>query len=73
LQEWVAEVLEQEEGARTQIAQTQAECAGLLSDEVEIQVMDTIKEKTAQALIKAPELKEKFQMIIEEIKEAQKD
>jgi hypothetical protein len=47
LQEQVAEVLAQAEEAKTQIAQTQAECAGLLSDEVAVQVVDTIKEKTA--------------------------
>jgi predicted nucleic acid-binding Zn-ribbon protein len=73
LQERVAEVLAQAEGARTQIAQTQEECAGLLSDEVAVQVVDTIKEKTAQALTKAAELKEKFQTITEEIEAAQKD
>jgi hypothetical protein len=73
LQERVAEVLAQAEAARTQMAQTQAECAGLLSDEVAVQVVDTIKEKTAQALIKAAELREKFQMITEEIEAAQKD
>ena len=52
---------------------TQEECEGLLSDEVAVQVVDTIKEKTAQALIKEAELKEKFQMITEEIEAAQKD
>jgi hypothetical protein len=31
-----------------------------LSDEVVVQVVDTIKEKTAQALKKVAELKEKF-------------
>jgi hypothetical protein len=46
LQEGVAEVLAQAEGARTQIAQTQLECAGLLSDEVAVQIVETIKEKT---------------------------
>jgi hypothetical protein len=50
LQERVAEVLEQEEEAKTHIAQTQQECEGLISDEVAVQVVDTIKEKTAQAL-----------------------
>jgi hypothetical protein len=39
---------------------------------VEVQVMDTIKEKTVQALKKEAELREKFQMIIEEIEAAQK-
>jgi hypothetical protein len=73
LQEQVAEVLAQAEEAKTQIAQTQEECAGLLSDEVAVQVVDTIKEKTVQALTQATRLKEKFQMITKEIEEAQKD
>jgi hypothetical protein len=50
--------------------ETQGECIGLLSDEVAIHVVETIKEKTMQALKKAAELKEKFQMITEEIEEA---
>jgi hypothetical protein len=33
-----------------------------LSDEVEVQVVETIKENTAHALMKATELKEKFWM-----------
>jgi hypothetical protein len=45
----------------------------LLSNEVAVQVVDTIKEKTTQALTKAAELKEKFQTITKEIEEAQKD
>jgi hypothetical protein len=73
LQEQVAAILAQAEGAKTQIAQTQAECARLLSDEVTVQVVDTIKKKTAQALTKARELKEKFQTITKKIEEAQKD
>jgi hypothetical protein len=44
-----------------------------MSDEVEVQVVDTIKEKTTQALTKATELKKKFQTITKEIEEAQKD
>jgi peptidoglycan hydrolase CwlO-like protein len=36
LQEQVAEVLTHEEGDIKKIAQTEAECAGLLSDEVEV-------------------------------------
>jgi hypothetical protein len=45
---------------REQMAQTEAECARLLSDEVVIQVVETIKEKTTQALTIASELREKF-------------
>jgi hypothetical protein len=52
------------------MAHTQAECAVLLSDEVEIQVVDTIKDRTAQALTKVAQLREKFQTIIEEIEAA---
>jgi hypothetical protein len=55
------------------MAQTQAECAGLISDKVAVQVVDTIKEKTAQTLTQATKVKEKFQMITKEIEEAQKD
>jgi hypothetical protein len=72
LQEQVAKVLARAKGARTHIAQTHAECVGLLSDKVAVQVEDSIKEKTTQALTKATELKEKFQMITKEIEAAQK-
>jgi hypothetical protein len=41
-----------------------------LSDEVAVQVVDTIKEKIGQALTKVAELKGKFQTITKEIKEA---
>jgi hypothetical protein len=73
LQEQVAEVMAQVEEAKTQIAQTQAECVGLINDEVEVQVVDTIKENIVQELTQAAELKEKFYMITKEIDEAQKD
>jgi chromosome segregation ATPase len=46
LQERVAEVIAQVEEAKTHIAQTQAECAGLISDEIAAQIVDTLKEKT---------------------------
>jgi hypothetical protein len=44
-----------------------------LSDEVEVQVVDTIKEKITQALTKETELKEKFQTITKEIEATQQD
>jgi hypothetical protein len=53
LQERVAEVIAQAEEAKTHIAQTQAECAGLISDEIAVQIVDTLKEKTAQAQTQA--------------------
>jgi hypothetical protein len=51
------------------MAQTREECAGLLSDKVASQVVETIKEKTTQPLTTTIELREKFQRITEEIKE----
>jgi capsule polysaccharide export protein KpsE/RkpR len=45
LQEQVAKVLAQAEEAKTQIAQTQVKCAGLINNEVVDQVVDTIKKK----------------------------
>ena len=72
MQEWVAELLAQEEVDRMHMEQTQAECVGLLSDEVVVEVVETIKEKTTQALTTTTELREKFQMITEEIEASQK-
>jgi predicted nucleic acid-binding Zn-ribbon protein len=72
LQERVAEVIAQAEEAKTYMAQTQAECAGLISDEIAVQTVDTLKEKTVQAQTQAMELKEKFQAITREIDEAHK-
>jgi uncharacterized coiled-coil DUF342 family protein len=72
LQERVAEVIAQAEEAKTYMAQTQAECAGLISDEIAVQTVDTLKEKTVQAQTQATELREKFQAITREIDEAHK-
>ena len=47
LQEKVAEVLAQAEEAKIQIALIQEECVGFLSDKVVVQVVETIKDKTA--------------------------
>jgi hypothetical protein len=47
LQERVEEVITQAEGDNTQISQTQAECARLISDKIAFQIVDTLKEKTA--------------------------
>jgi peptidoglycan hydrolase CwlO-like protein len=49
LQERVEEVLAQAEEAKAQITQTQAECVELISDEIAVQIVDILKEKTAQA------------------------
>jgi hypothetical protein len=40
---------------------------------VTVQVVDTIKEKTTQALIKVAELRENFHTITEEIEASQED
>ena len=46
-QERVVEVLAQTEEAKTHISQTQEDCVELISDEISIQIVDTLKEKTA--------------------------
>jgi hypothetical protein len=48
LQERVAEVLAQAEEAKAHIAQTQEECMELISDEIAVQIVDTLKEKTCR-------------------------
>jgi hypothetical protein len=70
LQEWAAEVIAQAEEAKKNMAQTQAECAGMVSDEIAVQVLDALKEKTVQAQMQATELTKKFQAIAGEIDEA---
>jgi hypothetical protein len=45
----------------------------LINDEVAVQVVDTIKEKTMQALTQAAKLMEKFQMITKEIEKDQQE
>jgi hypothetical protein len=58
------------EEAKMNMAQTQAECARMVSDEIAVQVLDTLKEKTVQAQMQATKLTEKFQAIAREIDEA---
>ena len=60
LQEQVEEVLAQEKEAKAHIAQTQEECVELINDEIAIQIVDTLKEKTVQAQTQETELKENF-------------
>jgi hypothetical protein len=72
LQERATEVIAQAEEAKTYMAQTQAECARMVSDEIAVQVLDALKEKTVQAQTQATELTEKFQAIAREIDEAHK-
>jgi hypothetical protein len=49
LHEWLVEVLAHAEESKTQIAQTKEECEKLVNDEVAVQIVDTLKEKTVQA------------------------
>jgi peptidoglycan hydrolase CwlO-like protein len=72
LQEQVEEVLAQVEEAKAHITQTQEECVELISDDITVQIVDTLKEKTVQAQTQAADLKEKFQEITKEIEEAHK-
>jgi len=44
----------------------------LISDNIAVHMVDTLKEKTAQAQTHATELKEKFQALTKEIKGANK-
>jgi hypothetical protein len=69
LQEWVVEILAQEEEAKEKIAQIQVECVELISEEIAVQIVDTLKEKTVQAQTQAKKLKEKFQAITKEREE----
>jgi peptidoglycan hydrolase CwlO-like protein len=48
LQKRVAKVLAQVEEAKEHIAQSQAECVELISDEIVVQIVDTLKEKIVQ-------------------------
>jgi peptidoglycan hydrolase CwlO-like protein len=48
LQEWVEEVLAQAEESKAHIAQTQEKCMELISIEIAVQIVDTLKEKTTQ-------------------------
>jgi hypothetical protein len=52
------------------MAQTQEECARMVNDEIAVQILDALKEKTVQAQTQATELMEKFQVITREIDEA---
>jgi hypothetical protein len=72
LQEREKKIIAQVEEAKMNMEQTQAECARMVSDEIAVQVLDALKEKTAQAQTQATDLTEKFQAITREIDEAHK-
>jgi hypothetical protein len=44
----------------------------LINDDISVQTVDTLKEKTVQAQTQATKLKEKFQVITRKIDEAHK-
>jgi hypothetical protein len=58
--------------SKSHIAQTQAKCMELISEEIAVQIVDTLKERTTQVQTQATTLKEKFQEITKDIEEAQK-
>jgi uncharacterized coiled-coil DUF342 family protein len=72
LQERAAEVIAQAEDTKKNMAQTQAECTEMINDEIAVQVLDALREKTVQAQTQAKELTEKFQALAGEIEEAHK-
>jgi hypothetical protein len=72
LQERVEEFIAQVEESKTHMTQTQKDCVGLISDEIAVHIVDTLKEKTTQAHTQKKNLKEKFQAIDREIEEAHK-
>lgn len=72
LQERAAKVIAQVEEAQMNMAQTQAECARMVNDEIAVQVLDALKDKNAQAQTQAAQLTKNFQAIPREINEAHK-
>jgi uncharacterized coiled-coil DUF342 family protein len=72
LQERATEVIAQVEDAKKNMAQTQAECTEMINDEIAVQVLDALREKTVQAQTQAKELTEKFQALAGEIEEVHK-
>jgi hypothetical protein len=47
------------------MSQTQAECTGMVNDEIVVQVLDALKENIVQAQTQVTELTKKFQVIAE--------
>jgi hypothetical protein len=54
------------------MAQTQEKFARMVNDDIAVQVLDALKEKTVQAQMQSTKLMEKFQAIAREIDEARK-
>jgi hypothetical protein len=72
LQELAAEVIAQAEEAKKNMAQIQAECTEMINEEITMQVLDALREKTTQAQTQARELTEKFQTLAGAVEEAHK-
>jgi hypothetical protein len=70
LQEWVAKVIVLVENANNSMAQTQAECARMISNNIAVQVLEALKGKTTHAQTQGKELTKNFQEITGEIDEA---
>jgi hypothetical protein len=54
------EVIAKVEEPKKNMAQTQAEYTEMVNDEIVVQALDALREKTAQAQTQAKELTEKF-------------
>jgi len=72
LQERETKVIAQVEDRKRNMEQSQAECVDMINDEITVQVMDPLREKTVQAQTQAKELTEKFQDLPGETEEAHK-
>jgi hypothetical protein len=59
----------QVEESKTQIAETQEECAEWISEEIAVQIVETLKQKTVQAQTQSTDIKDKFQTVTREIRE----
>jgi hypothetical protein len=60
LQEWEEEVIGQVEDTKKDIAQTQVECEEMINNEIEVLVLDTLRENIMQDQTQSKELTKKF-------------
>jgi hypothetical protein len=72
LQERTTTVIAQAEETKKNMAQTQVECVEMINDEIAVQVLGALREKTVQAHTQAKELTEKFQALAGDTEEAHK-
>jgi hypothetical protein len=72
LQDLTTKIIAQAEEAKKKMAQTQAECATMINEDITVKVLDALKEKTVQAQTQENELTEKFQTLKGEFGKAHK-